>query len=311
MDFRLPSTASQSAIHNLKSENALFRFFRTRQSKDRSPAPASSLHDVLLSERPSDVLWQWARNSHLAEVLPDLAALRGVSQLPAHRDDALIHTLKVVDAIEPTPIRRWAALLHDIGKGPTYIETPEGRSRFFEHDRFGAEMVPEIMGPAGANPALIEPVRRLVSLHMRPISYNDEWTDGAVRRLREEAEEGRGEAGWHDLLALAHADLRGYLPEPIDRGLWVLDRLQAHARRLYEQNQQEALARSTEPRSPLDGHQLLALTDRDPGPWVAELKAFLQGEVQAGRLEAADVATAEQVALKWLAARDQGPALGD
>src|SRR5215203_2786617 len=159
----------------------MFRFLN-RRTPTPLPGPEPSIHEVLLSERPSDVLWTWAKSNRLNEILPDLAFLGEVSQLPAHRDNALIHTLKVIDAIEPTPIRRWAALLHDIGKGPTFFETPEGRSRFFEHDRFGAEMAPEIMEAAGADPALFDPVRRLVSLHMRPISYNSEWTDAAARR---------------------------------------------------------------------------------------------------------------------------------
>src|SRR4051794_6983208 len=126
--------------------------FGWKRKKEEAPAadgPEPSLQEVLLSERPSDTLMRWAQDGLLGEILPDLAALRGVSQLPAHRDNAFIHTLKVNDAIEPTPIRRWAALLHDIGKGPTFIETPEGRSRFFEHDRIGAEMVDEIMPAAG------------------------------------------------------------------------------------------------------------------------------------------------------------------
>ncbi len=258
------------------------------------------MHDVLLSGRPSDVLWRWAQTGHLRDVFPDLAALKGVSQLPAHKGDALVHTLKVVDAIEPTAIRRWAAVLHDIGKGPAYLETPEGRSRFFEHDRFGAEMTPEIMEAAGADPALIEPVQRLVSLHMRPISYSSEWTGAAVRRLKDEAEEGRGEAGWRDLLALARADLRGYLPEPIDRGLWVLDSLEAHAQRLEDESQREEQARVSEPRSPLNGNQLLALAAREPGPWIAALKGYLLGEVEAGRLRHDDVARAEWLARDWL-----------
>src|SRR5439155_21202165 len=101
----------------------------------------------------------------LRDLLPDLDALRGISQAPAHRDDAFVHTLKVVDAIEPTPTRRWAALLHDIGKAPTYIETPEGRSRFFEHERIGAVIVPEIMSSAGEPPDLVAQVRQIVRLH--------------------------------------------------------------------------------------------------------------------------------------------------
>src|SRR5439155_19889694 len=78
--------------------------------------PPISTSQALLTDRPSDVFVRWARQGRLREVLPDLDALRGISQLPAHRDDAFVHTLKVVDAIAPTPVRRWAALLHDIAK---------------------------------------------------------------------------------------------------------------------------------------------------------------------------------------------------
>ncbi|MEO5950992.1 MAG: HDIG domain-containing metalloprotein [Chloroflexia bacterium] len=279
----------------------MFRFLSRRRTPEPTPENEPSIHEVLLFARPSDVLWRWARSKYLNEVLPDLALLGDVSQLPAHKDNALIHTLKVIDAIEPTPIRRWAAMLHDIGKGPTFIETPEGRSRFFEHDRFGAEMAPEIMEAASADPELIDPVRRLVSLHMRPISYSSEWTDGAVRRLREDTEETRGEAGWHDLIALSRADLRGYMPEPIDRGLWVLDSLEAHAWRLDEESKREAEARAREPHSHLDGNQILGLSDRAAGAWIGELKNYLQAQVEAGQLEQEDVVGAEEMAREWLA----------
>src|SRR5438105_14730505 len=141
------------------------RLFRKRQpAQAGEDEPEPSLSEALLSPRPSDILMRWAagKGQRLRELLPDLYALRGVSQLPAHRDDAFIHTLKVVDAIEPTPVRRWAALLHDIGKGPTFIETPEGRSRFFEHEKVGAVMVPEIMSAVGEGPELIGYVQQLM-----------------------------------------------------------------------------------------------------------------------------------------------------
>ncbi len=280
----------------------MFQFLRKKHQQD-SPddRPEPSVRDALLTDRPSDIFWRWAQTGKLPGILPDLAVLQGVSQLPAHRDNAFIHTLKVVDAIEPTPVRRWAALLHDIGKGPAYIETPEGRSRFFEHDHIGAAMVPEIMQSAHEDADLIEPVRRLVSLHMRPISYDPEWTDAAMRRLREEAEEGRGEQGWRDMLALARADLRGYLPEPIDRGLWVLDQFEARVQRLLDQERQATLAQDASPRSPLDGHRLLELADRAPGPWIADLKDHLLAEVLSGRLDVDDVESAEALARGWLA----------
>ena len=161
----------------------MFKWLRKKEKAPAATGPEPSLRDVLLLERPSEILFDWARDGYLREVLPDLAALRGVSQLPAHRDDAFIHTLKVVDAIEPNLVRRWAALLHDIGKGPTFIETPEGRSRFFEHDKVGVVMAGEIMSAAGESAELTAQVQKLVGLHMRPVSYNSEWTDSAVRRL--------------------------------------------------------------------------------------------------------------------------------
>lgn len=277
------------------------------KSKIQIPlGPEPTVLEALLSERPSDIFMRWAldREDRLRELLPDLAALRGVSQAPAHRDNAFIHTLKVVDAIAPTPTRRWAALLHDIGKGPTYIETPEGRSRFFEHDKVGAVMVPEIMSAVGEDPQLICDVQRLVGLHMRPISYLPEWSDAAVRRLAEDAEKGRGPEGWTDLMALARADLNGYLPEPIQRGIWVLDQLETRYNRLLEADHTQARKREQGPRSPLDGNEILTLLDHEPGPWVRELKNFLLEQVERGSLLQDDKATAARLANEWLAERD-------
>jgi poly(A) polymerase len=274
--------------------------FWTRKQPPPPDEPQLTPSEALLLDQPSYTFLKWANEGYLRRILPDLYELRGITQLPAHRDDAFVHTLKVVDAIEPTPVRRWAALLHDIAKAPTFIETPEGRSRFFEHDRIGAEMVPEIMLDVGESPELAEQVHRLVRLHMRPISYNSEWSDAAVRRLMEEAEEGRGEEGWHDLLALARADLRGYLPEPIDRGLWVLAQLEDHRQRLLDQDQRGAELEARQPRSPLDGHEILSLAEREPGPWVAAVKDYLTHEVRAGRLMREDKARARALAHEWL-----------
>ena len=85
----------------------MFNFLRNKNKQDLpDDQPEPSVREALLAERPSDILWNWAQRGILPEVLPDLEVLRGVSQLPAHRDNAFIHTLKVVDAIEPTPVRR-------------------------------------------------------------------------------------------------------------------------------------------------------------------------------------------------------------
>ncbi|HEX8231024.1 MAG TPA: HD domain-containing protein [Chloroflexia bacterium] len=281
----------------------MFAWLKNKLDSQTEAVPEASeptVREALLSERPSDTFARWADEGVLVGILSDLDYLRNVPQLSAHRDNAFIHTLKVVDAIEPTLIRRWAALMHDIGKGPTYIETPEGRSRFFEHDLVGAVMATEIMPGHGEAAETVEAVERLVRLHMRPISYRPDWTDAAVRRLVEEAEETRGREGWDDLMSLAHADLRGYLPEPIDRGLWVLQTLEERRRQMDEAEAQADQLARLEPRSPLDGTELLALGNRDAGPWVGQLKDFLCGEVAAGRLTRDDKDTAAELAGRWL-----------
>ena len=259
--------------------------------------PAVEIRQALLSDHPSDIFLRWARTGHLRELLPELDAMRGVIQRPAHRDDAFMHTLKVVDAIEPSLVRRWAALLHDIAKPLTFVRTPQGRVHFFDHDRIGAEMVPDIMARFGEPPELMEQVQRLVRLHMRPVSYTPEWSDAAVRRLIEEA---GGEQGWQDLIALARADLRGYLPEPVDRGLWVLDQLEARRASLLEAERRHRHEQTARPRSPLNGPELIALAGRPPGPGVGHLKQYLLEQVRSGELVQDDRQAARRLALEWL-----------
>jgi poly(A) polymerase len=164
-------------------------------------------------------------------------------------------------------------------------------------------MVPEIMGDVGESPDLIEDVQRLVSLHMRPIAYTPEWTDGAVRRLVEEAQEGRGPDGWYDLLALSRADLHGYLPEPIDRGLWVLNTLEARWRAIKDAERDAARREEEQPASPLDGHEIVALAGREPGPWVREAKSYLTGQVESGQLFPGDKEMARSLLQSWLVSR--------
>ena len=54
------------------------------------------------------------------------------------------------------------------------------------------------------------------------------------------------------------------------------------------------------PGSPLDGHELQALFDRPPGPWLRRVKSALQREVRAGRLAPDDKVAAAALARRIL-----------
>ncbi len=78
----------------------------------------------------------------LARVLPELDRLFGVPQPPEHHPevDTGVHTLLVLDqaaALSPEPVVRYAALLHDLGKGLT---PREEWPRHHGHEARGAEL---------------------------------------------------------------------------------------------------------------------------------------------------------------------------
>lgn len=87
----------------------------------------------------------------LERVLPEVTAGKGVSQPPQfHAEgDVWQHELLILDYLPENPSKRlaWAALLHDIGKGPTSIEprNARGRIRFDRHYAVGAEMAKAIL----------------------------------------------------------------------------------------------------------------------------------------------------------------------
>ncbi len=75
-------------------------------------------------------------------VLPELSHLVDLPQMKEfHRYDAWYHTLAVVEAAPAERIARWAALLHDVGKGMPGVRRVEGaKITDYNHDRVGAEM---------------------------------------------------------------------------------------------------------------------------------------------------------------------------
>jgi putative nucleotidyltransferase with HDIG domain len=77
-------------------------------------------------------------------IIPELAIQKGYNQNSRYHDYELWeHTLLVVLESEATPLMRWAALLHDVGK-PFVRQDKGDRSIYPMHEVVGAEMVDSI-----------------------------------------------------------------------------------------------------------------------------------------------------------------------
>jgi poly(A) polymerase len=83
----------------------------------------------------------------LKEVLPEISAMKGVEQPPQFHPegDVFVHTLLLLEKLPAGCSRTlaWGALLHDVGKPPTFRVAPD-RIRFDGHVDVGVKMAAEI-----------------------------------------------------------------------------------------------------------------------------------------------------------------------
>jgi poly(A) polymerase len=106
----------------------------------------------------------------LREVLPEISAMKGVEQ-PAEfhpEGDVFVHTLLLLDHLpQPCPpTLAWGALLHDVGKPPTFRVAPD-RIRFDGHVDVGVKMAEEICRRLRFSNSDTEQILALVANHMR------------------------------------------------------------------------------------------------------------------------------------------------
>jgi len=106
----------------------------------------------------------------LQEILPEISAMKGVQQPPQFHPegDVFVHTLLLLDNLpQPCPpALAWGALLHDVGKPPTFRVAPD-RIRFDGHAEVGVKMAEEICQRLRFSGDDTEQVLALVDNHMR------------------------------------------------------------------------------------------------------------------------------------------------
>ncbi len=105
----------------------------------------------------------------LPYVLPEMSAMKGVAQPPEFHPegDVFVHTLLLLDHLpQPCPMTlAWGALLHDVGKPPTFRVAD--RIRFDDHVEVGVKMAEEICRRLRFSNDETAQILALIQNHMR------------------------------------------------------------------------------------------------------------------------------------------------
>ena len=243
----------------------------------------AEIERLLRGEQPAAGLEALRAIGALPHVLPELAAMPGCDQNRFHRFDVWGHTTATVEAIATDEasltLRRWAALLHDLGKPPVRHVKQNGEWGFYRHEIVGAEMAVALAERLRLGKREGALLALLVRRHMdRPDPEDGRLVRRFMRRL---------EGHWRDLLALKRADNASHTYDDNE----YHDRLEAACERV--EAEEAALLRAE---SPLDGRELMDLLGQGPGPWIARIKERLSTLVLDGELAPGDKEGAARIA---------------
>jgi poly(A) polymerase len=211
----------------------------------------------------------------LREVLPEIAAMKGVEQPPQYHPegDVFVHTLLLLEKLQPdasgsiSKTLAWGALLHDVGKPPTFRVAPD-RIRFDGHVDVGVKMAAEILHQLRFSNYETQQILALVANHMR----------------------------FADVQRMKQSTLKRFFRMPaFDEHLELhrIDCLSSHGHLdLYEYSRQHLNSMPPEeirPKPLISGRDLMA-AGYQPGPLFKEILTAVEDAQLEGRLASAEAA---------------------
>jgi putative nucleotidyltransferase with HDIG domain len=193
----------------------------------------------------------------LHELLPEVEKMKGVEQPPEFHPegDVWVHTLLMLEKLPPnaSPTLGWGALLHDVGKPPTFRLAPD-RIRFDHHVEVGVAMAEDIARRLRMSNDNTRQIAALVGQHMRFADALNMKPSTLKRFMRQPEFAEHLEMHRIDCLA-SHGDLG----------------IHEFLRQKIEQTPPEQIR----PQPLLTGHDLLAMGYR-PGPRFREILSAVE-----------------------------------
>jgi poly(A) polymerase len=229
------------------------------------------LNKIIASLKPSvgfDLLY---KSGLLQIIFPQMVDLAGAEYKDGmgHKDN-FYHTLQVLDNLSANTEDlwlRWAAVLHDIAK-PATKKFEDGHGwTFHGHEAVGGRMVPKIFGKLKLpQNEKMRFVRKMVELHLRPISLTKEnITDSAIRRLLFDAGE-----DIDLLMMLCEADITSKNKTKVKRYLENFQLVRERCKAVEEKDH----IRNWQP--PVSGDMIMELFGLSPSKPVGILKDALK-----------------------------------
>jgi putative nucleotidyltransferase with HDIG domain len=214
---------------------------------------------ILLSQRPSVGFNLMFQTGLLREFLPELLEGYRKKQDASHRYTIYKHIMETLDQVEPDPVLRLTALLHDIAK-PRVRKKIDGEFRFLRHEEESATLGKKIMERLRFNHEMIGQVTQLILHHMSLVGYDTGWSDGALRRLVRRV----GSEKMDHLLAFRKADIlaHGKDDEKMGKFSELKERIESlRSRGLVQKSKDLAI----------DGYEVMEILGLSEGPEVGRI----------------------------------------